>query len=212
VVFNAVDTPDVPHRQREQWRGEYRDRIGAGANSPVFLTVARNFALKGVAETIEAFARWARAAEAPSGARLVVVGQEKAGSYRHLAAARDVAERVRLLPPSEEVFPWYAAADALVLLSWYDPCSRVVLEATRWGIPSITTAYNGAAEVLAGGAGIVVNSPRHIDAVVAAMAELADPKRRAERCEACRKVADSLAIDRHVDELLAAYEEHLGKR
>jgi glycosyltransferase involved in cell wall biosynthesis len=83
----------------------------------------------------------------------------------------------------------------------------VVLEATRWGVPSITTAYNGAAEVMADGAGIVVPSPRDLPAIVAAMDELADPARRAACADVCRRKADDLSMDRHVDQLLAAYAE-----
>ena len=92
-----------------------------------------------------------------------------------------------------------------MLLSWYDPCSRVVLEAVRWGIPVITTAYNGAAEVLADGAGIVIASPDETDAAAAAMASLADAGERRRRSDACRAVAERVSIDRHVEGLLAAY-------
>ena len=99
-----------------------------------------------------------------------------------------------------------------MLLSWYDPCSRVVLEATRWSVPSITTVYNGAAEVLARGAGLVVSSPADTDAVIRAMCELAEPARRAARARACMDVAGRLGMDRYVDELLAAYEEVLSSR
>ena len=112
--------------------------------------------------------------------------------------------------PTDEIHQWYAAADACVLLSWYDPCSRVVLEATRWGIPSITTVYNGASEILADGAGIIVGSPKDRRAVAAAMEELADPHRRAMRARACLDVAERLSMDRHVEELLKIYTEVAG--
>ena len=76
------------------------------------------------------------------------------------------------------------------------------------GIPSVTTVYNGAAEILAvSGAGIVVSSPKDTKAIVAAMEELADPRRRAARREACLAVADRLGVERHVDELMNVYAE-----
>jgi len=211
VIYNAVEIPDVSREQRGDWRRAFRERVGAGPGSPVFLIVAKNFDLKGVPEAIEAFAQWHHSQAGPPGARLVIVGRSKVGRYRRMAARKKVARQVAFIAPTDEIFPWYAAADACLLLSWYDPCSRVVLEATRWGIPSITTVYNGAAEILARGAGIVVGSPRDTPAVVKAMDELADPLRRAERSRACGQVADQLKMDRHVDELLDAYGQVVGR-
>jgi UDP-glucose:(heptosyl)LPS alpha-1,3-glucosyltransferase len=206
VAFNGVDVPDPDGPQRADWRQQIRFRLGVGRHDPVFLTVATNFGLKGVTETIRAFARWVHSPRGVRGARLIVVGRELVEAYRRLAGLHDVGRWVDFVPRTDDVFRWYAAADACVLLSWYDPCSRVILEATRWGIPSITTSYNGAAEVLGEGAGIVVRSPRQVRRVAEAMAELADPQARAARAAACRQVADGLTMARHVDEVLKAYE------
>ena len=49
--------------------------------------------------------------------------------------------------------------------------------------------------------------PKDTAAVVDALDELARPDRRAACIDACRAVADSLSMDRHVDDLLAAYHE-----
>jgi len=211
VIYNAVDLPDVSDEQRADWRQELRFRMGLRQGDVVFLSVATNFELKGVAELIEAFSRWYARVRGRVSARLVVVGRERVEGYQRHAGLREVGSEVLFVPPSDDIFRWYAAADVCVLLSWYDPCSRVVLEATRWGIPSITTRQNGAAEVLSDGAGIVVDSPRDAGAIVAAMDELADPQRRSERGQACLRVADRLGMDRHVDELLSAYGELLDR-
>ncbi len=204
VIYNAVQVPEAPAERVRQWRQELRAHLGAGEGDVVFLTVATNFALKGVAETIENFTRWYHGRGRRAG-RLVIVGRELVEGYHRHAALRDVGPAVFFVPPTEDIFPWYAAADVCLLLSWYDPCSRVVLEATRWGVPSITTAFNGAAEVLRGGAGLVVPSPRSRSAIVAAMEALADPARRGVFAAACRQAAGGLSMSRHVDELLRAY-------
>ena len=210
VVYNGADVPDSDSPQRADWRQRRRFELGVRQQDVVFLTVATNFELKGVAQAILAFARW-HDNHRPGGmqGRLVVVGRDYVEGYQRIAGVRNVGGEVVFAPATPDIFPWYAAADACVLLSWYDPCSRVVLEATRWGIPSITTVYNGAAEVLASGGGIVVSSPKDTAAVASAMAELADPSLRARRADACRSVADKLSMDRHVEELLAAYEDVL---
>ncbi|MGA2266128.1 MAG: glycosyltransferase family 4 protein [Phycisphaerae bacterium] len=205
VIYNAADVPDPAAAQARQWRQDLRAHLRVAEGDAVFLTVATNFALKGVAEAIEAFARWYHDERRKTGGRLVIVGRELVEGYHRHASLRDVGPEVVFVPPTENVFQWYAAADVCLLLSWYDPCSRVVLEATRCGVPSITTAFNGAAEVLAGGAGLVVPSPRSQAEIAAAMEDLAEPARRAAFLAACRQAADGLSMTRHVDELLQAY-------
>jgi len=205
VIYNGVETPDPNSRLRADWRQKLRYRMGLKPEDVVFLTVATNFELKGVAETIIAFAKWYHRSKRTVDARLVVIGRDLPEGYQRHASLRDVGPKVIFLPRTDEIFQWYAAADACVLLTWYDPCSRTLLEAARWCIPSITTIYNGASEMLAKGAGIVVSSPRDRRGIVAAMDELADPDGRAMRAGACAALAPELSIERHVDELIKAY-------
>ncbi|MCD6365346.1 MAG: glycosyltransferase family 4 protein, partial [Planctomycetes bacterium] len=163
--------------------------------------------LKGVAETISAFAKWYHGRRDKIDARLAVVGRDMVEGYRRHAGLRDVGNRVIFAGPDDEIFKWYAAADAFVLLSWYDPCSLTVLEAARWSIPSLTTRFNGAAEAFDAGGCLVVDSPRDTRAIVSALDELADGEARGRHARACAKLADKLSMDRHVDELLEVYAE-----
>jgi len=208
TVYNGVDVPDAPAELRDQWRSALRQRLGVGDDDPVFVTVATNFRLKGVRQAIQAFARWITRADGAN-ARLVVVGRDPvtADGYRRLAGSHGVGRHVFFEAPTDQIFQLYSAADVCVLLSWYDPCSRVVLEATRWGLPSITTCCNGAAEVLGESAGIVVDNPNDIDAIAGAMEQLADSAVRRLASEACRVIGDRLTITRHVDQLLDVYDE-----
>jgi len=207
VIYNAVQTPPPDSPERADWRRRLRSGLGVGAEGVVFLTVAKNFPLKGVPETVLAFAGWRRGRRAPE-ARLVIVGGEPADGCRRIADLRDVGPQVVFVPPTDDIFRWYAAADVCILLSWYDPCSRVVLEATRWGIPSITTAYNGASELLTrSGCGLVVASPRDTRGIVACLDAMAETAGRADYARACESVADTLGVDRHVDQLLEVYRE-----
>ena len=206
VILNAVRVPDVDDEQRAHWRQRTRYRMGVGPDDPVFISVATNFRLKGIRQAIEAYARW-RHRRSHGGARLVIVGRETPEGYRRHASLRDVAGEVVFVPPTRDIFEWYAAADACIVLSWYDPCGLVVLEAVRWGIPAVTTAYNGASEVLGGGAGEVVADPNARSDIVAAMTAVTDAERREDYEAACRRVADSVSLDRHVDALLSVYSE-----
>ncbi len=207
VVFNGVNVPDPAGGARVAVRRRLRSALGVSSGDPVFLTVATNFPLKGVAESISAFAKWCHRDSERAKARLVIVGRELSRRYRCMAALHKVGKQVVFKGPTKEMFQWYAAADAFVLLTWYDPCSLTVLEAARWGIPSLTTRFNGAVEAFKSGGCIVVDSPRDIRGIVSAFDELADPQRHEEHSHACRALGRQLSIDRHIEELLEAYGE-----
>ena len=62
--------------------------------------------------------------------------------------------------PIDNPVPYYAAADVFVLPTFYDPCSLSVSEAAASGLPSVTTRFNGAAELLTEGVdGFVISDP-----------------------------------------------------
>ncbi len=210
VVYNGVDLPEMSEAQWQQWRQEYRRRIGAETNQPVFLSVATNFPLKGVDRAIRAFGKWVHRQKNIQPGQLVIVGQDDVEGYRRLAGLNGVGRLTHFVGKTDNILPWYAAADACILLSWYDACSRVVLEATRLGIPSLTTTLNGAAEVLADGAGIVVQTPDDFRGILAGLDDLAEPANRQRRSECCRELSDTLSMGRHVEDLLAVYCEIKG--
>lgn len=210
VIYGGVEVPRIDDETRASWRTELRGRWGAGEETTVFLTVAQNFLLKGVAELIDAFAEFS-GSRPDRPAKLVVVGGDDARAYRQRAAMAGVAEHVLFRGQADDVFPLYSAADAIVLLSWQDACSRVVLEAIRWGLPSLTTRFNGAAELLARGVGIVVESPRDRSGILAGLDQLADPAMRLRMSDACREAADFISVERHLDGLERVYREVAGR-
>jgi UDP-glucose:(heptosyl)LPS alpha-1,3-glucosyltransferase len=50
--------------------------------------------------------------------------------------------------PTKAPEEYYANCDVLVLPTFYDACSLVVIEAISCGLPAITTVYNGAAGII----------------------------------------------------------------
>jgi len=75
-----------------------------------------------------------------------------------------VPPNVILTGPLLDVETAYAAADLLTFLPIYEPCSNVVSEALATGIPVITTAFNGASELIDSGInGHVLDDPRDLD-------------------------------------------------
>ena len=107
---------------------------------------------------------------------------------------------------TEDVLPFYAAADVLVHPTRYDTGSRVVLEAPASGLPVITTHQNGAAEILTDGKeGWVIASADGIEDLAEAMRKCLDPAWRKAAGEAALTLRPKLDIERHMDETIALY-------
>jgi UDP-glucose:(heptosyl)LPS alpha-1,3-glucosyltransferase len=88
--------------------------------------------------------------------------------------------RVRHLGPVKEMQRLFAAADAFILPTLYEPFSNACLEALAAGLPVITTAYNGFAEIIEQGVeGEVIAEPDDIPALAAAIDKWSDADRRA---------------------------------
>jgi UDP-glucose:(heptosyl)LPS alpha-1,3-glucosyltransferase len=172
VIYNAVDSgafsPDL-----RRHRSAMRAALHIAEEATVFLLVGSGYARKGVARAIEALARL------PADCHLIVVGRDKAlGAYKRIARRHGVRGRVMLLGPQDETKPFYGAADAFVLPTFYDPCPNAALEAMACGLPVITSTKCGAAElVLEHNAGLVCPA-RDIDALAGHMTTLVDPQVR----------------------------------
>lgn len=207
VVYNAVDIPlNAGVAERQLWRNEVRTQIGLAVDEPLYLTVANNLKLKGVDWLIKAFAKRSRQG------RIAVVGCGDCGEMESLAASLGLAGRVIFHHRVDDIFKWYSAADAVVLLSWQDACSRVILEAVRFGTPSMSTRLNGASEILSGGAGVIVERPDDVDAVDAGLERLVSAEEKSSFAAACAEAGQGLTWQRHCGELLKIYAKQMEKK
>lgn len=208
VIFNGVDTGLLEPASAAA-RAAARAPLGLAADQTVLLFVAHNFRLKGLRELLCALAqRDVNARAALAGALVLVVGRDEAGPYERLAARFGLTERVRFLGPVPSPQPLYASADVLAHPSWYDPCSRVVLEALACGLPVVTTRWNGAAELMDPARhGLVVDDPGDARALAAAL----EAALRAELRQACQadagRIAGRISMQRHAQELVMLYQD-----
>jgi len=203
VVFNGVDVPALELDDRTTRRAT----LGWPETVPLVLFVAHNFKLKGLRELL-----WA-AASAESEWGLVVAGRDDARPYQRLADRLGLTSRVRFVGTKTPVAAWYAVADVLAHPTWYDPCSRVVLEALSLGLPVVTTRYNGAAEVMEEGRhGVVIDKPSDVAALAAGIDSALQPRIH----DACRadapRLSARLSMARHARELMALYEYVLAAK
>jgi UDP-glucose:(heptosyl)LPS alpha-1,3-glucosyltransferase len=206
LIFNGVDPDDSPAEERQSHRTAIRRQFGLAADDMVLLTVAHNFKLKGVDRMIAALAH--PRVRALGDVYAVIVGRDNPGPLARQAADLGVADRAFFAGPSQRVNAFFHAADVLVHPTYYDPCSRVVLESLAAGLPVITTRYNGAAECLSDGReGYVLDSPTDVDALADRIVRLADRAHRRECAELAPAAVQRFTMAQHAAEVVRLYDE-----
>jgi glycosyltransferase involved in cell wall biosynthesis len=118
---------------------------------------------------------------------------------------------VHVLGPRDDVDALLAVADVLCLPSRQEAFGNVVLEALAAGVPVVTTAAVGAAELLDdSGAGVVVPDGDDVGALCAAIGDvLGDATGR--RRPAARRLAERFPWSRHLDDVEGLLTEVAGR-
>ena len=139
--------------------------------------------------------------------RSVVIGKGESKRWHHLAAKLGLQRNLTFIGATERVRAFHHAGDLLVHPTYYDPCSRVVLEAMSAGLPCITTRWDGAAEMIEEGvSGYVVEEPWYIELLADRVDRLRRPDLRRAIGAAAATTARSVSMERHTAEILALYE------
>ena len=134
--------------------------------------------------------------------------QRDAVTDAQIAAASD---DVSFVGAVDDVRPYLAAADVVVLPSYREGVPRVAMEAAAAGRPVVAYDVRGVREVIDPATGLLVprGDGEALTGVVAGL--LADPGRRATLGEACRaRVLEGFSEDGVIDRLRAVYAELAG--
>jgi UDP-glucose:(heptosyl)LPS alpha-1,3-glucosyltransferase len=211
VVFNGVRAEPPTAEQRSSDRQAIRAQFGLADDAMVLLCVAHNFKLKGIPYVVDALAALRSAGR--SNAYALIVGRDNPVPILRRAETQRVADRVLFAGPTQRVSAYFSAADVCVHPTWYDPCSRVVLEAMSRGLPAITTRCNGAAEVIEEGVtGFVIESPDDVGALADRILRLFDGQRATAMGAAAQARRADWSMSRHVDRLIELFEKVMGAR
>jgi UDP-glucose:(heptosyl)LPS alpha-1,3-glucosyltransferase len=158
VVLNGFD-PRLFFPNSDPSRQQARAIILSELNLPdqlgpcrLLLFVGSGWHRKGLARALELLAAYNQAI-GPGESRgvLLVAGKGRPEQYRSLLRQCNLASQVHFLGIRSELTQLYQAADVLILPTLYDPFANACLEAMACDCPVLTTASNGAAEVIAHG-------------------------------------------------------------
>jgi UDP-glucose:(heptosyl)LPS alpha-1,3-glucosyltransferase len=143
VLYNGVDLERFRPAPDPRIRDEVRGRLGIDATARVVIFIGSGFARKGLRGLIEA---WPMLDAKPY---LIIAGHDRApGFYQALARRLHVEHRILFLGRRNDAADLLAASDVLALPSLFEAFGNVVLEAMASGVPVLTSARCGAAEVL----------------------------------------------------------------
>ena len=160
-------------------RDAFRRQFKLGDEEPLLLLIGSGFITKGLDRALRTLAALPPALRRT---RLFAVGEDKPRPFLRLARRLGVADRVRLLPGSDDVVRFLLGADLLLHPAYSESGGIVLLEAAIAGLPVIATATCGFAHhIEAADAGRIMAEPfdqgRLNEAVAAA---LLNPGQRAE--------------------------------
>jgi UDP-glucose:(heptosyl)LPS alpha-1,3-glucosyltransferase len=144
---------------------------------------------------------------------LVGAGSERKGhALARQAVRRTKNKRAKLVivdaPPGIAMPHVYAAADVFLLPTLYDPFANVTLEALAAGLPVITSAQNGASEILENEVnGFVLPRADDLELIVFLLNYLAEPTHRALFRDPAQALAQQYDLTRNVAATVALFDK-----
>ena len=205
-IYNGVEPDETTPTERARDRAAVREEFSIRDTDCLVLLIAHNFRLKGVQRWIEALAALVK--RGVDDVRSLVVGKGDSERWHRLAARLGIAGHLTFTGPSERVRAFQHAADVLVHPTYYDPCSRVVLESMVAGLPCITTRWDGAAEMIEDGkSGYVLDDPSDVALLIDRVDRLRDADRRRRLAKATGVVVQRASMARHAREMTSLYNE-----
>jgi UDP-glucose:(heptosyl)LPS alpha-1,3-glucosyltransferase len=196
TIYNGVDLEKFrPAGSDQSERASIRQKFVIPASARVVIFVGNGFARKGLGFLIEA---WPLVA---GGAFLLVVGADRATEkFARLARDLNVGARVVFTGPQPNVESLFHAADAFALPSIFEPFGNVAMEAMASGLPVMTSAFSGVAELIpASMRGFRVENPTDAGEIALRLGALFDAP--ANLGVEARAVAEKFTWDRYASEL-----------
>ena len=143
TMYNGVDLERFTPAASPSTRAEIRMRYGIPAGAALIAFVGNGFARKGLGTLLEAIPGLA------NDPYLIVVGSDRArAAYERRAARFGIRSRVIFAGAQPNAENFFQAADAFAFPSLFEPFGNVALEAMACGVPALTSASCGVAELM----------------------------------------------------------------
>lgn len=201
VIYNGINASEILRIDRIAARKRIRAECGIPETDVVLLFVGSGYERKGLKYLIRALAVLKNAAPE---LKLLVIGKGRTSWYEQEAARLGVSESIVFKGPVSGALEYYPASDIFVLPSIYEPFSNACLEALASGLPVVTSAANGAAEILTEPLnGAVVADPTDHEDIARKVSIFLDQEKRLSAFKSARDEAGRHTIEENVEEFLS---------
>jgi glycosyltransferase involved in cell wall biosynthesis len=134
-----------------------------------------------------------------------------AADLRKKVAYSPLKERVVWAGVQQNVSPWYAMADLVIMPSKYEGFGRVLVEAMAHRVPVVAFCVGGIPEVIEDGRQGILIEPYDIDAMREAVYNLLkDDVKRRQMGEAGPDRARKFSLSSHIEEVIRLYQSLAG--
>lgn len=191
VVQNSIDPSSFDTVTRASAE-RVRQRLRLSANSRMILSVGRLSREKGHADLVRAFAMFADRHPRLEPVLVIAGDGHERQNIENLSAELRVRERVILVGHTEDIKPYYLAAEMMVLPSHSEGSPNVLLEAMAAGLPVIATRVGGVPEIVIDNeSALLVNAGNHKQMALALARVSTDAALREQLAEGGRKQIDA---------------------
>lgn len=203
VIHNGVDRSIFNLKVRELYRKSQRNVLGLSDADVAILFVSNNWKRKGIDMILQAL----HLSEKNAGHfKLIILGKGKKQRFMKKAKEFAIDCQVSFLEHSREIERYYAAADIFVLPTQYDPFSNTCIEAMACGLPVITTAYNGASEVISHKkTGFILEKKGNVKTLTFYLTSLIDKELREDMGQKAAQSARILTVDQNMENTLKVF-------
>lgn len=169
TIHNGYARKEFSEARRRAARADARSAHGYAEGDVVLLMAANELARKGYPNLLQAMASLA-----DPRLQLLLVGRADPAGYAADVEALGLTDKVRWAG-SVEMALAHAAADVFVLPTQYEAFCLAIVEALASGLPVVTTAVAGAADVIRHGEnGLLIQSPTDFNEIAAVLAVIAN--------------------------------------
>jgi glycosyltransferase involved in cell wall biosynthesis len=209
VVYIGLDHQIFSMESRLRSRAQVREKLGLGDDKFVLLLVGNDWKKKGLVALLESLAQLR---DLPL--VLLVAGKDDSIPFEARIRQLGLQERVAFLPSRSDVQWYYAAADAYVGPSLEDTFAQPPAEAMACGLPVITSATNGTAEIMTDGVdGLIIQDPADVAGLASRIRMLHDdPVLRQRLGEQASLTAQAYTWDRNGEQIRAIFTEVLTRK
>lgn len=203
-IPNGVDTEMFNPKNKNIYRKEIRDRYFLKEKDFVLIFPAHEFKRKGLYQIIEALKILEK-----DNVYLLVVGRDDPTPFLKLIYNSQLKNKIIFTGETSNIAMYYAACDALVFPTSYEPFGLVILEAMSTGLPVIVSSETGASELIKDrDNGLLLKNNKNIEELAEKINFLVRFQDKRKRIgEAARKTAENYSWERISEKTFNLYLE-----